>query len=146
MIDRLDLHAYVDGELTSEQQATLSRDLASSPKELEEVRAIQALKKSLREKALAPQSELLWQRCVGRLDEIDKTRRVERVVGKYAPALCAVMFVVIVVAGQFSHPTDRGNVSSPDLARMVGSLAPMHPPKQLGRHKNCPKKMNRRLE
>ena len=136
MIDQQDLHAFVDGELSPEQAAAIKSSLEASPEDAREVEAIRSLKSLVGKKATPPVGNHAWNACVRRLDELDKTRRAERIVGKYAPALCAGLFVVIVVAGQFGHHSDRG-ITSPDLARMVGPLSPVNPPKPLGFNKEA---------
>ena len=130
MIDRTDLHAYVDGELGPDQKASIEQILKTSASDAREVQAIRDLKSMLESKLTPPSTDGLWKVCVGRLDEIEKTRRVERIVGRYAPALCGGLFVVILLAGQFGHRPDRGNISTPDTLKMLTTLSPMQPPKK----------------
>ena len=132
MIDRKDLHAFVDGELSVEQRTAVELYLKSSSEAAREVETIRALKSLVSQKLTPPSTEGIWKVCVRRLDEIEKTRRVERIVGRYAPALCGGLFVVILLAGQFGHQPNRGNISTPDTLKMVNTLSPMQPPKSVG--------------
>jgi hypothetical protein len=132
MIDRKDLHAYVDGELGAEQRAAVELFLKSSPEAAREVETIRALKSLVGQKLTPPSTEGIWKVCVRRLDEIEKTRRVERVVGRYAPALCGGLFVVILLAGQFGHQPNRGSITTPETLKMFNTLSPMRPPTSVG--------------
>ncbi len=133
MMDRLDLHAYVDGELSRERSDQVKLSLSGSAEDLREAEAISSLKQMLATRTTQPESAAEWNKCVSRLNEIDKTRKVERVVSKYAPAFCGALLGVILATGLLHKRSDPGHISSPDLAKMAGSLEPMRPPKkQLG--------------
>jgi len=128
MIDREKLHAYVDGELSTDEVLAIRAQLKSSPEEAREVEAIQTLKSLLKAKAEVPEFKQPWKDCVKRLDELDKAKRVESVVGRLAPFMCAALFVGIILVGKFGHHGDRGFVSGPDVSRIFGRLSTVHPP------------------
>lgn len=112
MIEPTDYHAFVDGELNSNERVNVQLDVANSPQGQREVEAISNLKALLLHKALKPKSEQAWTLCVKRLDELDKAKRVETIVGRFAPALCGVFFLAIVVGGMLSrHQGARPNWS-----------------------------------
>ena len=131
-MDRLDLHAFLDGELKGEKSESIRQALKTSDLDQREADAITGLKQMLATKVEQPAHDLAWKKCVGRLDEVDKTRRVERVVSRFAPAFCGILFGVILATGLVRHRVEPGHVSTPSLARMAGSFAPMRPPKTLG--------------
>lgn len=128
-MDPTDLHAYVDGELTSEQSASVDQLVRDSRECSREVDAIRNLKSFVAAKAEPADAQKAWKACVKRLDEIDKTKRAEFVVGRFAPFLCAGLFAFILIVGRVTHPSDRGNLSGPDFAKMIGGLSPSRPPK-----------------
>lgn len=128
MIDPKDLHALADGELSSQEEARVRRLLADSPQAQAELESIQALKHALRSKCTSTQCSQEWLLCVGRLNEIDRSRRAERFVGRYAWALCGV-FLVTILAGGITNRNDRSDsVSMSDLSRIATTLAPARTP------------------
>jgi len=128
MIDPIDLHAFVDGELSPQQEAAVRSSLRGSPEVAREAEAIRSLKAALATKLEAPAAGQSWKKCVKRLDELDKTKQVEKFVGRFAPAACAALFVGILLVGRFAGHRYPGTVSGPDLARMFGSMAPDRQP------------------
>jgi len=120
MMDPIDLHAYVDGELSAGQLTDAKTTIESSANTLREVEAIRSLKTMLREKSEAPEIGGSWRSCVRRLDEIDKARKVERAVNRWAPALCGVLLLGIVGAGLFNLRTHWNAPKSQNLARFIG--------------------------
>jgi anti-sigma factor RsiW len=131
MIDLNELHAYADGELTPEEAAALQTRLQTSPEAQAHLDAILALKRALREKVAAVDCRAEWRGCVGRLNELDRTRRVERFVGRYAWAVCGV-FLITILAGGLTNRTGRSDsVSMSDISRIVTTLAPRRTPPAL---------------
>ncbi len=82
MIDRNDLHALADNELSSEEQASLLRELESDANARVEYQNIVAMKTALKQSSTSPECGELWNRCQARLNELDKTKRVESFVGR----------------------------------------------------------------
>jgi len=119
MIDRTDLHAYVDGELTSTQEAEIRASVDSSPNSAKEIEAIRSLKSMLHDRTQSPEVAQSWKACIKRLDEVDKARRVETYVSRYAPALCGAFFLCIVIGGMINRRHDVGNRPSQNLSRFV---------------------------
>lgn len=122
MIDPLELHAYADKELDRESEDRVSRQLQQDPASQAELDTILGLKSTLQAhcKPVACSNE--WQACVGRMDELDKVRRTESFVGKYAWALCGIFFLFILVGGLGTRLGPSKGMGSPDLARAVASL------------------------
>lgn len=134
MIDPIELHALADGELTADQETVLRIDLELSRSAQVELQTIFIVKRMLQQNATVPDSAEVWKKCVHRLDDIDRVKRVERVVSnRFALGLCSVFFVAILVAGVMRRGTPASNVNTTDLAWMVGSFRPAqnaNPPSQ----------------
>jgi hypothetical protein len=125
MIDPIELHALADKELTSEREEALRKELALSPESQVELEAILTVKRVLSEKTSPVHCRAEWKACVSRLNEMDRTRKVERLVsGRTAWGLAGGLFALILVAGMVNHGPDNANVHSADLARIVTSLGP----------------------
>jgi|GEM_PF-2062449 len=122
MIEPLKLHAYVDGELSEHERAEVLSLLRQSDETKREVEAIQALKTLVADKTPKVSVDSSWQACVRRLDELDKARKVERIVSKYAPAFCSLFFVAIVTGGMISRNHGSTNTSGRNLTAMLGRM------------------------
>jgi anti-sigma factor RsiW len=127
MIDPLELHAYADGELERESEERIRRQLQSDPDSSAEVSSIQSLK-GVVARLEAVECRREWKACVGRLDELDKIRRTESFVGRYAWALCGVIFLFILAGGITTRLAPSTSMASSDLARAVASLGPTSRP------------------
>jgi len=120
MTDPKQLHALADEELNPLEANALRSQLKSDPQATAEVDAILNLKDILRSNSLRHNDEEAWKGCLRRLDAIDKSRRVEGFVGRYAWALCGIMFVFIV-SGRYAMRNVQGdNARTADLARIFG--------------------------
>lgn len=124
MIEITELHAYVDGELTKAETEKVRLAIAGDAKLAAEARAIETMKEAVQRHARPCDCEDSWRVCVGRLNELDKTRRVEGFFGRYAWALCGTVFAAIVVGGLMNRGPATATVGSTDLARMASSLGP----------------------
>lgn len=113
MIDPLDLHALADGELEKPEATRLREALKSDQAAKSEYESILNFRDLLKDKPLKYQSEECWRSCVKRLNEIDRTKKVETFVGRYSWAMCAVVFALIL-GGRFFVKDVRG-----DSARMA---------------------------
>ena len=122
-----DLHAFADGELTDQEVAEIRQELDSNPLTAAEYAAIQNLKDFIRGHARNPKEEEAWQACVKRLNEIDKTRRVESFVGRYAWVLCGIAFVAIVSGGLVNHSRPASSDGT-NLSSVMASLGPSRSP------------------
>ncbi len=122
MIESSKLHALADNELPDEQRAQLMAQLNADPSAQAEYMQILSLKNALRSSASTPECDDLWKACRGRLDEIDKTKRVEAFVGKYAWGICGVFFVAIAFGGVFNRSANRA-VPANDVAGYMAGLS-----------------------
>ena len=138
MGDDLELHALADGELNPEDAARVEARIANCAKSMAEYKAILATRNATARLAETVSCEATWSSCRARLDEIDKTRRVEGFVGRYAWGIASVFLFLIVGAGMLNRGGSNP-LSSSDVARVVSGLGPSldasraAPPEQMGR-------------
>lgn len=127
MIDTLRLHAYIDGELSVEEQEETKKTLeecSASRREYEAILAVrQAVKRSLQEEVYSSEVSVQWKACLGRLDEIDRSNRTQRFVQKYAWAMAASVFGLIIVGGAMNRMNSNGPEGS-DVPNMFAQLGP----------------------
>lgn len=122
MIDPIKLHAYADGEATRDEIAEIEtrlKDCSASRAELEAIRSFKA--------CLAAQSRVTdhreaWTVCCGRLNEIDRARKTERFVSKYAWAFTSGIVALVVLTGVARRGGTSPAMGSADLAQMMSQL------------------------
>jgi len=122
MIDPQDLHAYADEQLGKADKQRIRAALESDPAKQAELQQIIDLKAILAMKGESHTCDVTWKRCVSRLDELDKSRRIESFVGKYSWGLCGIIFASIMVGGVISR--QGGGVRTDDVARYASLLQP----------------------
>lgn len=122
MIDPTELHAYADGEATPEERLRVEEALRSSDRDAAELQGIHALKECVLTHATPIDNEEGWKSCVQRLDEIDKSKRIEGFVSRYAWGLCAVFFFIILGGGMITR-NSRSTVRTGEVARYVSSMS-----------------------
>ena len=124
MIEPTQLHAYADGEASPAEANALRESLKSDPQAQAEVDSILNLKDFIAKNAIVHNDDEAWKGCLVRLDGIDKTRRVEGFVGRYAWAICGVLFLFIVSGRSAMRNVQGDNARTADLARIIGSSRP----------------------
>jgi hypothetical protein len=124
MIDRELLHALADNELTPEERTAALAEMQSDEAAQAEYHSILAMKDAVKSKLETPDADALWQKCRSRFDEIDKTKRVEAFVGRYAWGICGLFFVAILVGGVFNRSIPK-SVQPNDVAGYVASMSPV---------------------
>jgi hypothetical protein len=122
-IDAETLHAFIDGELTAPEQEATMTAIQEHPTAALDLASFSALKAAT---AKLPSPQLpdgAWKTCVRRLDEIDRTRRTESFVGKYAWGMCGAFLLLIVGAGGLNrlHPQ---SFDSNEMGHITSSLIP----------------------
>jgi hypothetical protein len=110
-----DLHAFADGELTLEETRTVRVWIASDPIAQEELNSISNLKDFLRDQSSRHTADDCWKVCVKRLNELDRSRKVEWFVGKYAWAVCAGLFLVVIGGRYVASDTKGETVQAADF-------------------------------
>lgn len=129
MIDPIELHALADGELSPERAREVERWLANSPEASAEYRSIVVLKTALKKHTPGVDCGQQWKACAGRLKELERTRKVERLVsGRFAWGLAGSLAAAILVAGAVGRGRDTASVHSADLVSMVANLTPSRAP------------------
>jgi hypothetical protein len=118
MNEIIDLHALADGELEAKQAKELKARLESDGALQVEYDSILNLKDFLKTQAARYEADDCWQACRRRFDEIDRSRKVESYIGKFAPAVCVVLFVAIL-AGRF---TTKGSAQTSQLNGIFPSV------------------------
>ena len=128
MKDILQLHALADNQLDPNEAAQVQAALQKDPELMAEYHAVLSIKDCLQSKVSSVTCDETWRTCVGRLNEIDRTRRVEGFVGRYAWALCGVFFLFIVYGGISNRgKVGTASMETADLAHMMtnfGASAP----------------------
>ena len=123
MIDQLDVHAFADRELAPEDMSRVEKEIAASPESTRELEAIRGLKTCLQTKMSPPECADAWKDCRVRLNELERVKKAEYFVGRYAWALCSVLFVVILGGGMLA----RLHGSSMPMGQVVSELGSMTP-------------------
>jgi hypothetical protein len=122
MMDPLDLHAFADGELDKDLAAQVKSALSSDPAAKAEFDAVLNLKDILRTRSVKYTSDECWKACVVRMNEIDKTHRVESFVRRYAWSMCTILFVLIL-GGRYMVKDMHGDTAqTADLGRIFSSV------------------------
>ncbi|MFN8220107.1 MAG: hypothetical protein U0S12_15640 [Fimbriimonadales bacterium] len=120
MNENLELHALADGALDADAQAQIAREVGESAELQRELSSIHAVKGAL-SKCESHDCAKLWKSCQARLDEVDRAKRVQNIVGRYAWALCSIFFVFIVGAAMLNR-SKPSTVGANDLAYMASSV------------------------
>ena len=129
MIDRSELHALADNELSESERQDLLRRMSDDASAQAELQSIQSMKSMLRcQEGPELDTAELWKRCQDRLTEIDKTKRVEGFVGKYAWGICGLFFLAIAMAGFFNRASGR-SVRPDEVAGYVAGMSPISVPR-----------------
>jgi hypothetical protein len=129
MIDPLELHAYADGQLNQADEARVSQMLKQDAASRAEFESIVSLKKALQARCKPVECASEWKACLGRLDELDKSRRTESFVGRYAWGLCGAFFLFILAGGLFNRMRPAGEMQPADVARAAATLSPAAGPR-----------------
>ncbi len=122
------VHGYADGELTANERAHVESLLQSSPQAQAEFEAIKNLKSFLAAQPSKPVEPALWKSCAKRLDEIDRAKRTEGFITRYAWALSLLLFVVIM-GGGYLRRIHGSSVGTGEVAAYASSLVPISGPK-----------------
>jgi len=122
--EHLNAHALADGQLSDDEASAVKAKLATCPQTKAEFETVAALRDTVKRTCCGTPNPDLWDKCRGRLDEIDRLKRTERFVGKYAWALCGLFFVAITCAGILNRLDPTRSMRSSEVASMFSSLSP----------------------
>lgn len=121
MKELLDIHALADGELSKEESQALRKLIASNPAVEAEFSSISNFVDFVSSNAARHQADDCWKACVIRLNELDRSKKVEGFMGRYAWAMCATLFALII-GGRYAVKDVRGeSARSADLIRIFRS-------------------------
>ena len=122
MIDPSEIHALADGELSASEAETVRAKIAGCPQSTAEYHTILAIKATLQKRAGTYTCEQTWVRSVQRLNEIDKTQRIEGFVGRYAWGLVGSFALVIAIGGYWTRTHRTGVISSSDVTHVSADM------------------------
>ncbi|MCW5941567.1 MAG: hypothetical protein KIS66_05005 [Fimbriimonadaceae bacterium] len=123
MNDLLDVHSLADGECRGDDLDRATR-LADAPAGRRELEAVRALRACLRSKLEQPSVDDAWSQCVRRLDAIDKTRRIESFVGRYAWGLSGILLAALVGTAMLQRTFGAPDVRARDVAMLASGMFP----------------------
>jgi len=115
----------VDGVLTGEELASAHAHLDVCPQCKGQYEAILSLKRCLGQLPEPADCQKPWKACIDRLNEIDKAKRIDGFIGKYAWGICGAFLALIVLAGVHNRALGPSNVSAGQVAQMASSLMPV---------------------
>jgi len=113
------MHAYADGELSASEAAEAKRLLETDAQCRAEYQWALSLKSALASGCKPIENEEGWKSCVGRLDELDRVKRAEGFVGKYAWVFCGALMLIIISGGITSRAMNSKVVSSTQIASVL---------------------------
>lgn len=117
-----DLHALADGQLNETEKAQVLERLKSCPVSQAEYQSILQVKDVLAGQCTEVANEEGWKACRARLDELDRAKKVNGFVGKYAWGLAASVGLVLVSAHITNRLTGKYYISSGEAtASVMGS-------------------------
>lgn len=122
MIDPSEIHALADGELSASEAEIVRAKLADCPRSTAEFHTILAIKSTLQARSGAYTCEQTWAKSVHRLDSIDKTKRIEGFVGRYAWGLVGSFALVIAIGGYWTRMHRTGVISPSDVTRVSAGM------------------------
>lgn len=125
MNDWIQMHALADGELDDQAKAQATELAQKDPACNAELQTVQALKSLLQTRCCCSPPPTLWTQTRKRLDAIDRARKADSFVGRYAWALCGVFLVMLVGAATTNRLAAKRSVHAGDMAEMASSLSPL---------------------
>jgi len=118
------INALVDDQLSAEEKAEVTRLVAEDPAAQAEYQWALYVKDTLAAKCAPVADDDSWREAVARLDAIDRTKRTETFVGRYAWAMCALFLVAIMSAAWVNRTSGSRQLSNEQVAGLFGSFAP----------------------
>lgn len=128
MNEWLNVHALIDDELDGQTRKAVREHMQTCAVCQAEWEAVREVKTVVVTKCVQPDCAEVWAQCTKRLSEIDRTRKVESYVGRYAWAACAGLFVVVLGAAAMNR-FNGNDLRTDDVARISSSLAPISAPR-----------------
>lgn len=118
----LELHAYVDGQLSEEQVNALQAKLNTHEAFALQYTQLRLLKSTIsRMPSISPEPKV-WKQCVSRLDALDSSRKTERFVTKYAWGICGLFFLMILVGGGLDRMGFAKHIGTGEVSQVASGL------------------------
>jgi anti-sigma factor RsiW len=115
-----DINALLDGELTGEEKSRVLNHIQSDPQAQNEFLWGRTVKDCLRDKCPKHENPALFAVCMVRVQEIEKTRRTEAFVGRYAWAACVVVVATVFVGAAASRLGGPAELNKTNMASLFG--------------------------
>ncbi|MDI9639382.1 hypothetical protein QPK87_19255 [Kamptonema cortianum] len=124
MMDDLALiHGLADETLSAEDRARAVELIRTNPKMAHEFQWAQESRRLLGKNCPPIENPEGWSACQRRLDDLEKTKTVEKFVGKYAWGLCCIFFVGILAAGFTTRLRGPQAISQTQIASILDPFA-----------------------
>jgi len=117
-------HALADGELSGAEKAEALQAVASDPNFAAEHEWAILFKSQLSDKLPPVHNEETWQICLRRFDAIDKTKKTEYFVNRYAWAFCLIFLVGIFSAAGLNWKGMSRPLGNESVAGLFNDLTP----------------------
>ncbi len=125
MSDWIEMHALADGQIEPGARAEAETRRDGAPELKAEYDAVQAVKNAC-SKVEPVTCAKTWEKCRGRLDELQKRERVEGFVGRYAWGLCSLIFVVMLF-GAVLNRMGGDRLGTGDVAKVLSGFSSSRP-------------------
>ncbi len=123
MSDLLKIHALADGQLEGSDREAAQKQLNECPHSKAEFEAVVALKGALKSHVQGVDCEETWAKCRGRLDELDRSQRVESFVGRYAWGICGAFLVFIAGAAVLNRLNPNSTLKLHEVSSATRNLS-----------------------
>jgi hypothetical protein len=117
------VHALADGELNAAEEAEARKLISESAELSAEYEWANSLKSALVTHCKPIANDEAWQRCVGRLNELDKVNSTETFVGKWAWVFCGALLLMIFAGGIVSRTVGSRTVSNTQIAGLLDPIS-----------------------
>src|ERR1019366_3102183 len=122
-LDPTILHAVIDGELPPHEHEAALEAINADPGASLLHAEFRRLKTAVASLPTVDVPSGAWKSCTRRLDELDRNRKAERFVTRYAWALSASVFFLILGAGSWNRLTGQ-HLGASDVTHMASVLSP----------------------
>jgi|SRR5579862_1699908 len=122
-LDPTIVHAVVDGELPPHELAAALESINADPRTSLLHAEYRRLKSAVASLPAVDVPSNAWRSCTRRLDELDRNRRAERFVTRYAWAMSASVFFLILGAGAWNRFTGQ-HLGASEVTHMASMLSP----------------------
>lgn len=123
MSEQLDVHAWIDNEVSGEEKQRIEALMATRPDLRHEAEWVQITRTTLQTHCKPIDCEQTLAACRARLAEIDRASKVNRFFGKYSWALAGAAVATILVAG-ISNRAGGGSLAANDVAQVISASLP----------------------